>query len=298
MKPNPILKKLGYSDKDRLVLLHVDDIGICQAGLEAYQNLVEFGLITCGSIIVPAGWFPAIAAFCREHPNLDIGVHITLTSEWDTFRWRPLSTIKSSSGMLDHEGYFPRTSEEFQENCHPRAAHKEMEKQVEWAQKAGVRLSHVDTHMGTVMHPKLLQSYAKVGFKYHLPIMALRLDRNGWQKMGASPFAAKIAERFILDLEDRGMPLEDRIAFAPLEKPENRMEQYKQVFSELPSGVTHLFIHPALDTPELRAMCPDWRSRVGDYEVFMSNKMRSHIKKEGIHLIGYRTLQALMPGKD
>ncbi len=296
MQPNPLLKKLGYSDNDRLVLLHVDDIGICQAGMEAYQNLVEFGLITCGSIIVPAGWFPAAASYCRQHADLDIGVHIALTSEWDDFRWRPLSTVDPALGLMDSEGYFPRTSEEFQESCDADAAYREMQVQVEWAVKAGITLTHMDTHMGTVMHPKLMQSYAQVGFEHHLPVMALRLDEAGWRQWGADAETAAVAAQFTQMLESNGMPLEDRIADVQLDQPEQRMEQYKQVFSGLPAGVAHMYIHPALDTPELRAMCPDWRSRVGDYNVFMSEEMRTHIQNEGIHLIGYRALQALMPG--
>lgn len=295
MRPNPVLKKLGFSDTDRLVLLHVDDIGMCNASLDGYRDLLEFGLISCGAIMVPCPYFPATAAFGREHPEADLGIHATLTSEWVGYRWKPLSTIEPASGLIDAEGYFPRTTDEVQEKCNPQAAMLEMETQVQWAIRAGLKPSHMDTHMGTVMHPKLLQAYARVGFVNHIPVMALRLDERGWQATGANADTAKLATRFVEELEEAGMPLEDNLAYAPLNEPVDKIGQYKRVFIDLPPGITHMYIHPAPDCAELRAICPDWQSRVGDYETFRSEEMRKFINDLGIHLIGYRSIQTLMP---
>jgi predicted glycoside hydrolase/deacetylase ChbG (UPF0249 family) len=119
MNPNPLLKKPGLADDDRLVILHADDVGMCQASLTAFADLVEFGLVSSGATMVPCPWFPAVAAYCREHPGVDLGVHLTLTSEWDTYRWGPLSTRDPASGLLDGEGYFYRCSEGVQEHADP-----------------------------------------------------------------------------------------------------------------------------------------------------------------------------------
>lgn len=295
MLTNPVLKKLGFSDGDRLVLLHVDDIGMCNATLDGYRDLLEFGLISCGAIMVPCPYFPATAAFGRDHPEADLGIHATLTSEWVGYRWKPLSTVDPASGLIDAEGYFPRSNDELQEKCNPQAAMFEMETQVQWALRAGLKPSHMDTHMGTVMHPKLLQAYARVGFANHIPVLALRLDEKGWQASEADPDTAKLAARFVEELEEAGMPLEDNLAYASLTEPEDKMGQYKRVFADLPPGITHMYIHPAPDCGELRAICPDWRSRVGDYETFRNEEMRKFIQDQGIRLIGYRSLQELMP---
>jgi predicted glycoside hydrolase/deacetylase ChbG (UPF0249 family) len=294
MKPNPALKKLGFAESDRVVLLHVDDVGMCNASLEGYKDLFEFGLISCGAVMVPCPYFPATAAFAREHPEADLGIHSTLTSEWATYRWKPLSTVDPAAGLTDAEGYFPRTSEEVQQKCDPLAAMLELESQVKWAFRAGMKPTHMDTHMGAVMHPKLLQAYARAGFSNHLPVMALRLDEQGWRERGADAETARAATRFVEELEEAGMPLEDNLAFASLDQPEEKMSQYKRVFAGLPAGITHLFIHPAPDCGELRAICPDWRSRVGDYDTFRSKEMRAFIRDQGIQLIGYRAIQGLM----
>lgn len=295
MKPNPVLRKLGFANADRLLLLHVDDIGMCNAGMDAYRELFDFGLVSCGSVMVPCPYFLSAAGFAKDHPKADLGIHITLTSEWLTYRWRPLSTVDPASGLMDSEGYFPRSTDEVQEKCDPEAAVVEMQTQVDWVLRAGIKPTHMDTHMGAVLHPKLLQNYARVGFANGLPVMAVRLDERGWQAQGADPMTAKMAARFVEELEEKGMPLEDAIAAAPLDDPVDKMGQYKRVLAGLPPGLTHMYIHPAPDCAELRAICPDWRSRVGDYETFRSEEMRKYINDQGIQLIGYRSLQSLMP---
>src|SRR5512137_730397 len=150
MHPNPVLRKLGLADDDRAVIIHTDDIGMCQASLAAFADLVDFGLISSGATMVPCPWFPEVAAYCRAHPSVGLGVHLTLTSEWDSYRWGPISTRDPASGMIDDDGYFYRRSEPVQECADPEAVLVELQAQVERALKAGIDVTHVDTHMGTV----------------------------------------------------------------------------------------------------------------------------------------------------
>lgn len=88
---NPFLARLGYGPDDRVVIIHADDVGMCQASLAAFADMVAFGLVSSGSTMVPCSWFPAAAAFCRANPEVDMGVHVTLTCEWDAYRWGPIS---------------------------------------------------------------------------------------------------------------------------------------------------------------------------------------------------------------
>ena len=108
LKPNPYLKKLGFADTDRVVVLHADDIGMCQGSVSAYASLLDFGVLSSAAFMVPCSWFPAAVACYRQYqhlPHLDVGVHLTLTSEWRDYRWRPISTCDPGSGLLDADGY-------------------------------------------------------------------------------------------------------------------------------------------------------------------------------------------------
>jgi len=294
MVPNPVLRKLGFSDHDRVAIIHADDIGMCQATLPAFADLVDFGLISSGATMVPCPWFPQAAAYCRQYPQVDLGVHLTLTSEWGSYRWGPISTRDPASGLLDTEGYFYRSSEEVQEHGDPAAVQLELQAQVERALAAGIDITHVDTHMGTVAHRKFTAGYVGVALQHGLPLMILRLDEAGWRGMGLDSETAVSIAQLAQQLEAQGLPLFDNLVVMPLDQPADRVEQAKRAFDSLPPGLTHFIIHPAQDTPELRAIAADWRCRVADYQAFTSQELRDYVRNSGVQVIGYRSLRELI----
>lgn len=294
LEPNPVLKKLGFSPNDRLAIIHTDDIGMCQASVAAFAELFDFGLISCGATMVPCPWFLEAAAFCRTHPQVDMGVHLTLTSEWAHYRWRPLSTCDPASGLLDEEGYFPREVEPVQQKADPSAVQIEMAAQVSRALQAGIQVTHIDTHMGTVAHQKFIPAYVQLATQHGIVPMIPRQDEAGYQAMGLDDEMANFAAQFVHTLEEQGVPLLDQLSGLELDKPEDRLEQAKAAFSALKPGITHFIIHPSVDTPELRAITPDWPSRVADYQTFMSQELKDFINNLGIQIIGYQPLSTLM----
>jgi len=303
VQPNPVLKKLGYSDSDRLVILHADDLGMCQASVAAAAELFEFGLISSGAVMVPCPWFLEAAEYSRQHPVADLGVHLTLTSEWETYRWGPVSTRDPGSGLLDEQGFFHHRSDQTQAKADPKAALHELAAQVEKALAAGIRPTHVDTHMGTVAHPKFMQGYVRLALQYGVPPMMLRLDADGWRELlssntGAALDEAVIAEavQLVRELEEMGVPLVDGIAGLSLDvDPDERVDQAVSALEALPAGLTHFVFHPSKDTPELRAITPDWPCRVADYQAFSSPRLKEKIRQMGVQVIGYRALKELMP---
>jgi predicted glycoside hydrolase/deacetylase ChbG (UPF0249 family) len=291
--PNPILKKLGLAEDDRAVIIHTDDIGMCQASVEAFSDLSSAGIISSGAVMVPCPWFLYAAAYARDHADVDLGIHLTLTSEWKTYRWSPVSTVDPASGLVDGDGFFFRTSAEVQERGDPAAVERELESQVLRAMRVGILPTHIDTHMGSVAHPKFMGSYLQLAAKYRLPAMMFRLDEAGWRATGLDAETAKAAAALAGQLEAAGMPLLDRMSSMPLDTGENRLERTKQALSDLQPGITHFIIHPSKDTSELRAITPDWRCRVADYQDFMSEDLRKHLQQIGVHVIGYRALKEL-----
>lgn len=295
MSPNPVLKKLGLADNDRVAIIHTDDIGMCQASVEAFSDLQEIRIISSGAVMMPCPWSLHAAQYAREHPEADLGIHLTLTSEWATYRWGPISTRNPASGLTDEEGCFYKRSEMVQEHGDPAAVAIELDTQVERAIVAGIIPTHVDTHMGSVAHPKFMNIYVQLALQNHLPAMLFRMDEAGWRAIGLDAEFAKMAAAFMQQLEASGMPLLDSIVGMPLDTDENRLERTKLALSDLQPGITHFIIHPSKDTPELRAITPDWRCRVGDYQDFMNDELRRHIQNIGLHVIGYRALKELMP---
>ena len=296
MQPNPVLKQLGFSKDDRVVIIHTDDIGMCQASIDAFTDMVDYGLISSGAVMVPCPWFLEAAAYARAHPQADLGVHLTLTSEWETYRWGPISTRDPASGLLDEQGFFHKSTQAVWQNADPEAAIAELEMQISRALEAGINLTHLDTHMGTVAHPKLIPGYIQLATRYNLPAMIPRLSTE--ELIAVADVDDETAQMFtgMIDmLEEMGLPLLDELSGLDLVEPEGRLDQAKAALSALKPGLTHFIIHPSKDTPELRRITSSWACRVADYETFTSDAMRDFIRAEGIQVIGYRGLKALMP---
>lgn len=294
MTPNPYLKKLGFSDTDRLVIVHTDDIGMCQASLTAFEHLWEFGTISSGAVMVPCPWFPSVAKLCGENPPVDMGVHATLNAEWTSYRWGPVSTRDSESGLLDAEGYFHQWHPAVYENAKPEAVAAEVNAQVERALAAGIDVTHVDSHMGTVMHPNFVQSYLQAAISRQVPPMLPRIGAQGFDALDVSDESLAFYAPALAQLEAQGLPLLDGLYGMPLSGEGDHIQIAKKLLGEAPVGITHFILHPSVDTPELRAIAPDWQGRVANYKAFMSQELKDFIKDSGIQLIGYRAIREAM----
>ena len=292
--PNPILKKLGFSDHDRVVIIHTDDIGMCQASVQAFTDLWEFGTISSGAVMMPCPWAPAAAELCRNNPGIDMGVHATLTSEWNNYRWGPLSTRDPGSGLMDSDGYLFHSSEEVFQNADPDSVLVELTLQIQRALEWGIDVSHMDTHMGSILQPQLISSYLQAGFTNRIPLMMVRGDANFLISMGATPDDVDGYMELATMLEEQGIPLIDHITFMPLDQPEDQIDIARKQLQECPPGITHFILHPSIDSPEIRDIADDWQSRVENYKAFMSKDIKDFINNSGIQVIGYRKLRELI----
>jgi hypothetical protein len=296
MTPNPLLKKLGFSETDRLVILHTDDIGMCHASLQAFKDLWTFGTITSAAVMVPCPWFPATAQMCRANPEIDMGVHATLNAEWESYRWGPVSTRDPASGLLDADGYFHQWHQAVYDGARPEAVEREVNAQVERALAAGIDVTHVDSHMGTIMNPLFIQSYIQAAASRLLPNLLPRLNAQGMDMTGMSETEKQAYAPVMQQLENIGLPMVDGILMLPLDEPggQKQMEIAKQLLGNLPVGITHFVLHPSIDTAELHAIAPDWESRVTNYNTFMSDELKKFIESEDIKPIGYRQIRNAM----
>ena len=291
---NPIAKKLGYSDTGRLVIIHTDDIGMCHASVQAFKDLWAFGTITSGAVMVPCPWFPAVAQMCRENPDMDMGVHATLNAEWDNYRWGPVSEAGAGSGLRDEAGYFHQWHQAVYDNVKPEEVEKEVNAQIEKALMAGIDVTHVDSHMGTIMNPLFIQSYIQAAGSRRLPNMLPRLNAKGVNMMGIGSDEQAMYAPIMQQLEAMGVPMLEGIVSMPLEHGNDHIGVAKNLLSGLPAGITHFILHPSIDTPELRAIAPDWEARVANYNAFMSDELKKFIEGEDIKMIGYRQIREAM----
>lgn len=285
MSHNPVLSRLGFSIEDRVAVINADDVGMCQATVPAFFELLDSGLVSSGSVMVPCPWFLEVAAWSRRRAAADLGVHLTLTSEWERYRWRPISTCDPGSGLIDREGFFYRNHSMW-DGPDLDAVLGEMRAQLDRACRAGIDITHLDSHMFAILGHGIVEGYVALGFERRLPVLMHR--QPAWVKA----LTAEAIDRW----EEQGLPVFDHLREMPLNQPSNGwLGAAKRLFDQLPAGLTYVIVHPALDTPELRAIADDWQQRVADYETFRTAELRDHVKNSGIHVIGWQTLRDLMP---
>jgi hypothetical protein len=207
-----------------------------------------------------------------------------------------VSTRDQASGLLDADGYFHQWQPAVYENAKPQAVEQEVNAQIECALAAGIDVTHVDSHMGTITNPLFVQSYIQAAATRRLPPLLPRLDAQGIEMMGIGPAEAQMYAPITQQLENMGLPLMDGILMMPLDEPDakKQMEIAKNLLGNLPVGITHFILHPAIDTKELRAIAPDWESRVANYKIFMSDELKKFIENEDIKPIGYRQIRDAM----
>lgn len=289
---NSFLQKMGYNENDKVLITHIDDIGFSHASNVASFACLDLGAATCGSILVNAPWFMEAVEYCRENPVYDVGVHLTFTCEYPTFRWPALSTRDPATGLVDEEGYLWHTREDAVRHVTEAAAEAEMRAQIETALATGIEISHIDTHMGTVVHPKFLTSYLKLAQEYRLPAFLPNVTRERLADLQGR----ELADDYMVLLEKINtgeVPTLDEIIIDTLIPLADKKAFYRERIDSVKPGLTHMLFHPAKIGDELRAI--DKRaseSRNADYDAFTDPELKRYIEASGCKLIGYRELKA------
>jgi hypothetical protein len=293
--PRTLAERLGFAASDRVAIVHADDIGMCHAAnLGAFQVLRE-GSATCGSIMVPCPWFRETVELAKAGPELDLGVHLTLNAEWPQYRWGPVAGRSAVPSLLDEEGFLPRTSLETVKRAKPEEVGVELRAQVEMALDAGIDVTHLDTHMGTVLFPPFVEAYRRLAAEFRLPVFAVRPDPRVLAARGLQG-AVEIFNWLVGSLEGDGFPIlddfdADSLDFAEGEGPRHNRKR----IGRLRAGVSYLICHPARGGEELSAITPG-SAHHRDFErrFYGGAEGARAFEEAGVKRIGMRALRDLL----
>lgn len=280
-----LAEKLGYKSTDRLLIINCDDVGMCHSSNMAVIDGMENGIITSGTIMTPCPWFNEIAAYASSHPEKDFGVHITHTAEWKFYRWGSVAPRNEVKGLYDIEGYLWKSIEEVYAHSNPAEALTEGRAQIKKALDAGIPVTHIDSHMGTLQYdPEYLKVYAQLAVEFDLP---LRMAAQSTMESFKFPEVRK-------ELQAKGLIFTDYFVFDELENYKDVKSFWMNIIRNLKPGVTELFMHAARESEELKAITNSWNTRIQEAATFTSDPdIRKLIKDQNIILIGYRPLMEL-----
>ena len=281
-----VAERLGYPKDAKLLILHADDLGAAHSIDAASFDALDKGVISSASIMMPTPWVTEVAAYAKAHPNADLGLHLTLTSEWETYRWGTVESRDKVPSLLDPDGTLPNGDGPVATRAKPEEIELELRAQVARAVALGIRPTHVDSHMGALFTtPGLLSTYIKVAHDFHLPFLAMR----------TSPFGGGPA----MPLASNDIPL-DTIIVASESVPRDKWKEfYLNAVAGLKPGISEIIVHLGHDDAELQAVMVNhepygsaWRQR--DYDVVNSPEFRKALQDNHVILVKWRDLQRLV----
>lgn len=274
-----VQNRLGYSRNSKLLIIHADDVGLSETENLASFEAMDKGLVNSGSIMVPCSGFSQIAEFCRTRRKADLGVHLTLTSEWSAFKWGPVISPDKVPSLVDENGMFFESADLLVQNFSPEDIKTELTGQIEMALNAGIDLTHIDSHMFTAFSHKDIQNiYVELGEKYRLPVLLSYEFSTGYKNKKDSLFV-------------------DHLYYArPKHNVEDLRAYYRQVLRSLKPGLNIILIHPAYKNQEMDDITsnqPKYGSawRQADFDFFTGNECRQMIEEGDIQLVSWREIR-------
>lgn len=275
---------------EKRLILHADDLGFSHAANRASIEMLEKGYVSSASIMMPCPWVPEIAAWARKHPEKDLGLHLTLTSEWRTLRWGPLAPRDKVPGLLDPDGYMWMGVADVASRATPQEVEMELRAQINKAAALGIRFTHLDTHMGTLYaRPEYFAIFEKLGREYGVPILRIKPSETSRRS------APQPTIEYILSLESKyqqeGTFRLDSLLADPTGGEKDyarRRDLYHQGLRQMPKGTHMLILHPAVIEEELKASTNSAVQRDGDYRIFSDPATVQLIKDLGIELVGWK----------
>jgi chitin disaccharide deacetylase len=270
-----LAERLGHPADARLLIVTAHDLGSSHAANAGVYQSLRDGLATSASLMVPAPWAREAAV---SYKGEDIGVQLTLNAEFDVYRWGPITHAPS---LVDGDGGFPRTPDELWEHADLDEVRRECRTQVERAIVWGFDVSHLDSHLGALhMRPEFFDVYLELAVEFGLPV---RLPGDAGERAAGFPLRRLAA--------DEGVLFPDHLEVVGAGGVGSR-KAIQRVLEQLQPGVTEVYVHPAADSPELRAHAPDWARRVDDLHlVTYDADLPGLIRANGIELVSYRHLR-------
>lgn len=299
-------EKLGFPKGSKVLILHVDDVGMSWDSNEGAINAMEKGVATSLSVMMPCPWVPGFLHYLKNHPNTDAGLHLTLTSEWKEYRWGPLKGKPAVPGLVDKEGALWPSVEEVVKNASADEVEQEIRAQLERAREAGFEPTHMDSHMGTLFAtPEFMQRYLKVGIENKIPVMfpgghnsmiSEQMNMTAELRTQLTQTAQALWNAGLPVLDDLhnvsygfDYPTDKNVSDAELQKIAT--QNYIKTIGQLKAGLTMVIMHCTQPSEIFPKISDSGKIRKGDLLAMIDPEFKKFLEREKIILTTWREVK-------
>lgn len=285
------VEQLGFAAETTVAVVHADDVGMSHAANVGAFEAMAAGPATCGSLMVPCPWFAEAAEWAQDGRDVDLGVHLTVNAEYDVYRWGPVAGRSAVPSLVDDAGHLFRTGRETVKYASVADVDTELRAQIDAALAAGVDVTHIDSHMGTVFHPKFFAVYLRLARDYRLPLFMPRVANpadapDDVDAPNDSELDAMAADGFIMF----DGYCADSLGF---ESGTGQQHNVRRI-GDLDPGLNYLICHPAQAGDELSAITDTDHQRDFERRFYGGDEGRTALAEAGVETIGMRALRDVL----
>lgn len=282
-------EKLGFPSGSKVILLHCDDAGMCEEANIAVRNYFETGDLRSAAIMVPCPYAMELVEWAKKQDSPDVGVHLTLTSEWKNYRWGPVSDPAKVPGLIDPEGRMWHDVPEVVSHASAAEVETEVRAQIDKVIAAGFTPSHIDTHMGTLYASlEYLKVFLKIAEEYKIPANAIDLSDTAIAenfRQAGYPITTDVVEL----LNQYSLPKLDNFSSVPDgDTYVNKRDNFFALLKSLNPGLTEIIFHPSVETENLKGITGSWQQRVWEAQLFSDPVVKEFFEINGIIITTWR----------
>ena len=281
-----LAQQLGYTSSDKLLIIHADDLGLARSVNKASFEALSKEFVNSASVMMPSPFAEEVAAYYLEHPQIDLGLHLTFTAEWTDYKWPGVAPANKIETLLDDEGFLHQKKVTVIKEGINAEIKTELQAQIDYARALGMSPTHMDSHEGTLFFdPAFFRTYIEVGHQNQIPVFVPKLLAPHFDEHFPLPPQVVLVDQMFMAL--KGTELDAMESY------------YVEVLSSIKPGLNQLLVHLAFDDEEIKAITKDreaygakWRAK--DYQVVSSRKFQDLLKQNEIKLIQWRDIQAIL----
>jgi hypothetical protein len=290
-------ERLGYPPRHKVIVLHAHDLGMCYETTAAGTKLLASGAIRSATAMAPCPWFGEAARWCAEHPQVDVGLDLTLNSEWENYRWRPVASDVLVASLMDPDRYLWRSITQTMVNASVEDVEHELTAQIVYAKSCGLRPTHLTTHLGAlVTRPDLIEVYLRVARQHWIPAMVVEVTPEQLDRFRAQGFP--LPDDLVQLFRDYPLPKVDDLRFvAAGVSYEAKKLAFLALIRDLPAGLTQVAFHPAIESMALQRIVPEWQQRVWELELLSDPEVQTALKADGIVLTDWVEIMRRFEGR-
>jgi predicted glycoside hydrolase/deacetylase ChbG (UPF0249 family) len=273
-------------------MLHADDAGLCEEANIATKNYLLGGHIQSASAMPPCPKFNEFIEWAKENTKYDIGLHLTLVSEFERYRWSSVVPVDEVPSLNDKDGKMWLENIDVVKNATVEDVAKEVRGQIDKSISLGYQPDHLDTHTGTLYaNPEFAKAYLQIAMEYNIPANVVELSNpvivDYWKTKGMP-----ISNEYMALMDAYTLPkLDYMFSVEPAKTYQEKIDNFKALIRSLKPGLTEILsFHPAVESDRLKGITYAWQQRVWEAKMFADPDLKQFFIDEGIIFTNWKEI--------